>query len=114
MHYNSEKEAWEKWKRRAERIDWDHLFVKYDCGKDYATKELVETFTKLPYPNKLLFGKVDFGCKEVIVIKDSPYNAVQLFRNCFLTFSPIGWIKGEKNYKNRFQKYIGQLAYKYL
>jgi uncharacterized protein (DUF1919 family) len=114
LHYESKSEAKEKWERRIKRMDWNNLFIKYDCGKDYASKELVEKFIKLQYPNKLLFGKENFGCANVIVIKDYPFNAVKQFRSCFLNFSPVGWLKGQTFYKNRLEKRIGKLAFKYL
>lgn len=114
LHYKSKSEAKEKWERRLKRMDWNNLFIKYDCNKDYVSKQLVEKFNKLQYPNKLLFGKENFGCENVIVVKDCPLNAVKQFRSCFLKFSPVGWLKGETFYKNVFEKKIGKLASRYL
>jgi len=114
LHYKSKLEAKEKWERRLNRIDWDNLFIKYDCGKDYASKELVERFINMPYPNKLIFGKENFGNNKVIVIKDCPYDAVKQFRSCFLSFSPVGWLKDETIYRNSLQKLIGKLAFHYF
>jgi uncharacterized protein (DUF1919 family) len=114
LHYKSRSEAKEKWERRLNRMDWDNLFIKYDCGKDYASKELVEKFNKLQHSNKLLFGRENFDCENVIVIKDYPFNAVKQFKRCFLSFSPVGWLKGQTSYKNRLGKAIGRLAFKYL
>lgn len=114
LHYKSKSEAKEKWERRLNRMDWNNILIKYDCGKDYASKELVEKFNQLQYPNKLLFGKESFGCKNVIVIKVYFFNSVKQFRSCFLNFSPVGWLKGETFYKNGFQKMIGKLAFRYL
>jgi uncharacterized protein (DUF1919 family) len=114
LHYKTIEEAKEKWNRRVSRIDWENLFVKYDCGKDYASVDTVHAFNELEISNKLIFGKEDFGFKEVTVIRDYPKNAVKQFRSCFLTFSPVGWISGDKEYKSIFQKFIGKLAFKYL
>jgi uncharacterized protein (DUF1919 family) len=114
LHYKTIEEAKEKWNRRVSRIDWENLFVKYDCGKDYASADTVHAFNELEIPNKLVFGKEDFSFSEVTVIRDYPKNAVKQFRSCFLTFSPVGWILGDKEYKSFFQKFIGKLAFKYL
>jgi uncharacterized protein (DUF1919 family) len=114
LHYTSQQEAKEKWERRMKRIEWNNLYFKYDCSKDYASEELVERFIKLPHKNKLLFGKQNFGCKEVIVIKDSPYNAIKQFKNCFLIFNPVGWISGKTFYRNRLERYVGKLTFKYI
>ena len=114
LHYKSKEEAREKWQRRVNRIDWDHLFIKYDCSKDYADEETVGKFIKMPYANKVVFGKENFGFKEVVLVEHCPYNAVKQFRSCFVNFSPVGWLKGDTIYKTQLQKYIGKLASKYL
>lgn len=114
LHYKTEAEAAEKWITRVSRMDWDNLYIKYDCGKDYGSAETVKKFIDLKMPNKLLFGKEDLGFKEVIVINDYHKNAVKQFRSCFLSFNPIGWLKGEINYTSNFRKKIGKLTFKYL
>ncbi len=114
LHFKSKEIANEKWNRRVKRIDWNNLLVKYDCGKDLADKESIEKFLNLPYPNKLIFGKENFGKTEIWVLNKYSLDALVQFRNCFLNFSPIGWIKDEKGYQNKLQKYIGKNAYKYL
>lgn len=114
LHYKSKEEAKDKWQRRLIRIDWDHLFIKYDCNKDYADKATVEKFIKMRYANKLIFGKENFGFKEVVLVEHCAYNAVKQFRSCFLNFSPVGWLKGETMYKTWSKKYIGKLTSQFL
>lgn len=98
LHYKSEKMAKDKWERRVKRIDWDHLFVKYDCGKDYANKQSVEKFLKLPFENKLVFGKENFGMQDVQVLKKYSHDAVVQFKNCFLSFNPVKSLFGKRKY----------------
>jgi uncharacterized protein (DUF1919 family) len=114
MHYHSRDEANSKWCRRSKRMDWGNLYVKYDCGKDYSSKEDIDTFTKMNYGNKLLFGKEKFGNIQMFSVKKYNINGRKQFKNSFLHFDPIGWLEGKPLYNNPFQKLIGRLAYRYL
>ena len=114
MHYRSRDEANSKWNRRCKRIDWDHLFIKYDCGKDYASKDDVETFTKMNYAHKLLLGKEQFQNTDMFILKEYHVNGRKQFKNSFLNFDPIGWLVGKPYYGNLLEKKIGILAYRYL
>lgn len=54
LHYKTEDEAREKWKRRVERINWDRLLIK--CTKQNGmTDEQVKEFDKLPFNHKMIF-----------------------------------------------------------
>ena len=114
LHYDSQLIAKEKWERRVQRIDWNNLFVKYDCGKDYADKESVEKFLNFSFSNKLIFGKEDFDKKEVHVLNSYSSDAVTQFRNSFLSFNPVGWLVGEAEIKNAFQQVVCNYASKYI
>ena len=114
LHYRSEGIAREKWERRVKRIDWNHLFVKYDCGKDYADLESVERFSELAFSNKLVFGKADFGRKDIYVLKTYSSDALKQFKNCFLIFDPFGWLKNSPAITNKFQNLTCKMANKYL
>lgn len=114
LHYKTKSEAFEKWNRRVERMDWNNLFIKYDCGKDYGSAELIQRFLNLKVPNKMILGKVNYDFNEVIRIPNYEKDAVQQFKNCFLIFDPIGWLKGETNYTSSFRKKMGRLAFRYL
>lgn len=114
LHYGSESIAKDKWDRRVERIDWEHLFIKYDCGKDYADMESVQKFLELPYKNKLVFGKEDFGINDVYMLGNYALDAVVQFKNCFLSFNPIKWISGKFSIEKAGNKTIRRIAFKYL
>lgn len=63
MHYHSKEEAYEKWRRRCKRINWDKIIIKFN-DQNGCTREDVEAFFKLPLKNKLFFtvkhwGKLD-------------------------------------------------------
>lgn len=57
MHYDSEEEAREAWKRRKARINWDNIFIMY-TDRSYCTQEDLEAFDKAPYNNKVVFTHV--------------------------------------------------------
>lgn len=70
LHFHSKEEATLKWKRRCERINWDHMIVKMNdqngCKKEYA-----EQFMKLPFENKLFFTVKNWSDIKGITILNS-------------------------------------------
>lgn len=54
MHYADEREARAKWTRRAARINWDNLLVKF-CDQNGATEAQLRAFDALPYAHKVCF-----------------------------------------------------------
>lgn len=54
MHYATEKEAREKWERRAKRICWDRVLYKF-CDQNGATPAQIAAFDALPYAHKVCF-----------------------------------------------------------
>ena len=55
VHYKTQEECEEKWRSRAERIDWEHLFIIGTDRDGLYKPELLNRFDKLPYKHKLLF-----------------------------------------------------------
>ena len=54
VHYNSQKEAKEKWEERKSRINWNKIFVI--CTDENMDLEMIHRFDKLSeFPNKILF-----------------------------------------------------------
>lgn len=66
LHYKSEKEAYEKWNRRKQRINYDNLFIKF-CDNDYCTEEHVIAFSKLNYKKKVMFTAKKYKLNKSIV-----------------------------------------------
>lgn len=54
LHYKTEEEAVDKWKRRCERINWDKMIFKFS-QRDLCDKSDIEEFMKLDYKNKICF-----------------------------------------------------------
>ena len=55
LHYPSPEAARRDWGRRADRVDLDRLWVKFDGSKDYATAASRQAFDDLPYEHKVMF-----------------------------------------------------------
>lgn len=80
LHYHgTEDEIKDKWKRRVQRIDWEHLLVKFN-DQNGCTQEDIEAFFALPYKNKLFFtckhnenNELRYG-KEYVVVKQPKNN----------------------------------------
>lgn len=64
LHYESEKEAFEKWNKRKERINYNGLFLKFD-DRDLSTFELMLRFDKI----ENVKNKVIFSAKKINTIR---------------------------------------------
>lgn len=70
VHYHSIEEARDKWARRAARINFDNLIVKFN-DQNLFEKEDFDTFMKLPYEHKLFFtANPAFRGQEGVVFFD--------------------------------------------
>lgn len=65
LHYNSKKDAFEKWNRRKKRINYNNLLVKFSEGEE-DLPELVKRFEKLSFVNKVCFSKQQYSYKSVL------------------------------------------------
>lgn len=55
LHYHTEKEAMEKWYRRAKRVNFDKLLI-VGMQQNLCTEEDVKDFDSLQYENKIMFS----------------------------------------------------------
>lgn len=70
MHYSTEKEAAEKWYRRAKRINYEHILFKLS-QREGCSKEDIEKFMSLPLRNKICFAYDDIpGVIHIPELKD--------------------------------------------
>lgn len=60
MHYHSPKEAEEKWRRRAARINWDNVIFKFS-EMNLCSEDDLRAFDALPVQNKVVFTHKDYG-----------------------------------------------------
>lgn len=65
LHYNSEAEAYEKWNRRKERINWNNIYFKFS-KMNLCTEEHLKAFDSLPYKEKFMltsYKKKKYECE---------------------------------------------------
>lgn len=68
LHYKSESEAREKWNRRCERINWDHILVKNSYMNE-CTDKIMKDYLSLDYKCKLFFVGRDIKARDTVVYK---------------------------------------------
>lgn len=61
IHYDSEEEAYEKWKQRAARINKSRLLVKMSIRDNGNVENKVKRFLQLPFENKICFTPVNMN-----------------------------------------------------
>ena len=66
LHFHSEQEAKEKWKRRCERVNYDNLIYKFS-EMDYCTEEHLKAFDALAAKKKIMFVCKDYGLQSQTV-----------------------------------------------
>ena len=69
LHYKTEAEVLEKWKRRCARIHWDHLIVKM-TEQNLCTLKALQAFDNLPYESKLVFTSNNYGLRSQVIFGD--------------------------------------------
>ncbi|MCM3166363.1 DUF1919 domain-containing protein [Peribacillus frigoritolerans] len=71
LHYQSEKEALDKWNKRCSRINWDKLLVKFN-DQNGCLKKHLESFDNLDIKNKVCFTSKDYSnLKSTIYINSA-------------------------------------------
>lgn len=69
LHYKTETEAREKWKRRCSRIHWDHLIVKM-AEQNKCSLKALQTFENLPFEHKMVFTTRDYMLNSQVIFGD--------------------------------------------
>ena len=54
LHYPTQEEAEAKWRRRADRVNWENLFIKFSQMNECSDED-VRRFDAIEHPNKLCF-----------------------------------------------------------
>lgn len=103
LHYKSECEAFEKWSRRARRLQksrevGEPLFVKF-CDRDGCREEHIARFHATPFSNKISIGvrrhnSVNHVAQPALAEKPGDFvmNGLKLYRKRYHYFDVSDWI----------------------
>ncbi len=69
LHYKSQEDALNKWKRRCEKINWDRLIFKFSDG-DNCTYKHLERFDNLKFKNKICFTSKEYRELKSVIYLD--------------------------------------------
>lgn len=69
LHYQSESEALKKWRRRAQRVNFDNIFFSF-TDNEVCTVEEIKRFDNLPCKKVFFSSKQIEGIKSLVVLKD--------------------------------------------
>lgn len=69
LHYESNEEASEKWKKRIKRINIKNMLVKFS-DRDLCNPDLINRFDKLPFKNKICFTSKEYSDLDSVVVLD--------------------------------------------
>lgn len=59
VHYASFAEGVQKWEERKRRINWNNIFL-VGTDRNGCSYEALQSFDRLPYPNKVVFTRVEY------------------------------------------------------
>lgn len=84
LHYQSEKEAYEKWNRRVKRINWDKILFKFN-DQNLCIDEHIKKFSELKVKNKICFTSNKYHYDNVYCIK-----SLYKYQNVKASYEPFG------------------------
>ena len=68
LHYKTIEEAATKWKRRAERVNFDNIIIKFS-NQNFCTSDDMKKFDELPIEKKLFFDNHENNMKCSVYIR---------------------------------------------
>ena len=93
LHYTSNDEALEHWTTRRRRINFNRLYIKFDCGKDLCNIEHIKAFENLPFEHKICLSPQQYSqFPSIIYIKKWEADGAKMFVKTMKQFDVIGWI----------------------
>lgn len=113
LHYETEQDAIEKWKRRAARINWNNLKIKFSIDKDYSDIYSLDIFSKLNFRDKVSFSNNQYkDFDSNIMIPNNVSDATVTFRLSLKVFNLIGWLNdGRIYFSNPLERIKGTIIY---
>lgn len=68
-HYSNALEAYDKWCKRRDRMNFDNLIVKMS-EHNGCTIDILKEFDLLPYDRKFVFVTKDYGLKSQVIYRE--------------------------------------------
>lgn len=121
LHYPSEEEADEKWKRRTSRLQEEitkdvKIFFKL-CDREDCTTQHLQRFHALPFSNKISLGLNPFPVASHLCVPHlssktevSVINGLSLFRKRYKYFDFAKWIVSGHITKTLSSKLLGLIS----
>lgn len=97
LHYHSEEEAAEKWKRRCERVNLDNLIV-IGSDQNLCSENDIRNFELLPFKKKVIFSSKNIETDSCLYISE---------------FASLGQVGEPYRQGDVFYKYLVDYAKKY-
>ena len=97
VHYKTQEECITAWKKRAERIVWDNIFIVATNHDGMCHDDCMERFDRLPYKNKIMFVSKEYPQYDWAI-------PIKQFKNrfqCRITTS-FADMKGHRYYETAF------------
>lgn len=97
VHYKTPEECIQKWKKRAERIEWDNIFIVATNHDGMCHDDCMERFDRLPYKNKIMFVTKEYPQYEWAI-------PIKQFENRFQCRVTVAFadMKGHRYYETAF------------
>lgn len=97
VHYKTPEECLEKWRKRAERIVWDNIFIVATNHDGMCHDDCMERFDALPYKNKIMFVSREYPQFDWAVL-------IKQFKNRFQCRVTVAFadMKGHRYYETAF------------
>lgn len=80
LHYNTNDEAKTKWSRRAKRVNWDNIIVKFSMMNCY-TEDLLDKFEEIPYFKFIFVNDNDLSIGKDNIIFLEEYENCECIRD---------------------------------
>ena len=110
LHYKTQAEVLEKWKRRCARIHWNHLIVKM-TEQNKCSLCALQTFDDLPFEQKMVFTSNDYALRSQVIFGD--YLGKEEISNDTLHFRKyvdlIKLINRNSDFRRNQPPYIGEI-----
>lgn len=97
LHYATQGEAAEKWRRRCERINWDNLLIKFS-QMNFCSEDDLRAFDVIPFNRKICFTATphpELNCAVHCPGFESDENGILNDTDCYARYVDLEkWLNG--------------------